>query len=107
MFSKNQKLTKNEVQELFKTGNKGATKNFLIYCRPNQTTKFCIIIGKKASKKAVDRNYCKRIVSEIIKKEILPQIKKGGDFVLVIKQNLKNVSSLEIRSEINNILKYV
>lgn len=106
--SKNQKLTKNEIQKLFKEGKKRATNFFLIYYNTTNTpTKSSVIISKKTAPSAVERNYCKRIVREIVRKEILPKLKKEVSFVLIIKQNLKNTPFTELSSEIKSIIKYV
>ena len=98
------------MQKIFSEGKTHSTKNFLLYSldnsQNNQLTKFGVVISKKISKKATERNYCKRVVREIVM-AILPKIKQGVFFVLVIRQNISSTSFDTLESEIYKIMKYV
>ena len=84
-FPSNERLKKyNEFDTVFKAGNKIVTKYCILYFKPEKTKKLGIIVSKKVSKKAVERNHIKRWFREIYRnnKDELPS---GVHLILVAK----------------------
>jgi len=99
MLSRKYKLKKdNDFKKVFKQGENyqqefikiKVLKNDLAYSR------FGFIIGKKISKKAVDRNKIERRLGEIVRLK-LKQIKPGFDIVVLVNQEIteKNYQAIE------------
>ena len=68
---KDKKLTKKTIQLIYKTGHKIYNKSFILIWKlenESNTTKMLISIPKRHIKKAVDRNYIKRIIKEVYRK---------------------------------------
>lgn len=61
-------------------------------------SKFGFIISKKISKRAVDRNRLKRILSEVVRNN-LGEIKKGYNIVILAKQKMLKISKSEMEKE--------
>ena len=65
LAQKDKKLTKKTIQLIYKTGQKIYNKSFILIWMlesGNHTSKMLISIPKRNIKKAVDRNYIKRII---------------------------------------------
>ncbi len=94
---KNRLLKKKEFEEVFQKG-KGIKQDFLYLKYLNNDldySRFGFVISKKISKKAVVRNKIKRELKKEIK-EILPQIKKNKDIILIVlKQPKETKKTLE------------
>lgn len=69
----------------------------------NTETRFGFIISTKISKKAVTRNKIKRIIAEVVRKE-LDTIQKGLDVVFLIKPNILKVKKEELEKEVYEII---
>ncbi len=94
---KNRLLKKNDFQRVFKKG-KSIKSDFLFlkFCDNNlNESRFGIIVSKKVSKRAVDRNKIKRKTRHRIK-ELLPEIKKGKDVALIILFKKEEIKIKEI-----------
>lgn len=75
-----------------------------IYFRDDdEESRFGFIISTKISKKAVVRNKIKRIMSEVIRKN-LDKLKKGYDVVFLIKPSAVRVSKDELEKETYEII---
>ena len=64
----------------------------------NPNPRFAFSVSSKYFKKAVERNYYKRVLRSIVR-ENLSNIPKNFDFVVVIKSNIKNSKYQEIEQE--------
>lgn len=73
------KLSKKKIEQIYKNGNRINSRLFkLIWCHQTnqlETMKIVISIPKKYVKKAVDRNYIKRIIKEVIQSSNLFKFK--------------------------------
>jgi ribonuclease P protein component len=76
----------------------------LYFENKKEESRFAFIVSKKVDKRAVIRNKYKRILSEIIFKE-LKKIKPGFDIVFLVKSSIVGKSFLEIEKEIKSALK--
>lgn len=82
------RLTDNkDFQTVYRRGRYNATALFSINILPNRfgLTKVGIVVNKKVTKKASERNTVKRQTREIVR-ELLPQIKKGQSIVITVRQ---------------------
>ena len=92
---KDKKLTKKTIQLIYKTGQKIYQKSFVVIWKledGNKKTKMLISIPKRNIKKAVDRNYIKRIIKEVYRKnknDILKITTKSISFILIYNKTVK------------------
>lgn len=80
-----------DFKELFTKGKKLYTKNFSLTYLKAEELKFGFIVTKKTSKKAHDRNYSKRVLREIIRKEIIPNFESNYHIALMCKKSLNTL----------------
>ena len=74
-------------------------------CQENDDLKkFGFIISKKISKKAVDRNKIRRVLSEVVRKN-LDKFKNGTRVVFLTKKEILNKKMIEVEKEVKKFLK--
>ena len=104
MFPKKNRLTKNkEFDHVFKKGRSSYNGIIGLKTASNDLdiNRFGIIVSKKASKKAVERNKIKRQIRAIIRSKSL---KKGYDCLVIALPKIESLSHEEIeKSIINNL----
>lgn len=76
---------------------------WLFYKENDDLKKFGFVVSKKISKKAVDRNRIRRILSEIVRKN-LEKFENGTRIVFLTKQEILGKKMVEIEREINKFL---
>jgi ribonuclease P protein component len=87
---------KKNFDRLFKIGRRRSSKNFSLVYSPSDAFKFATIVPKKNVKKASSRNYSKRIMREIIRKEILPTHSQHlFIFAFICKTDLKTLKTTD------------
>lgn len=105
MAKKNIKISKKkDFDNIFKKG-KLSKGSFLIlrFLKNNENIiRFAIIVSKKVSLKAVNRNKIRRRMSEAIKKYKETPI--GMDIVFIVLPQAKGKSFLEIKEEVGALL---
>jgi len=82
------RLTDNkDFQTVYRRGRYNATALFSVNVLPNRfgAPKIGIVVNKKVSKRAVDRNAVKRQVREIMR-SLLPKMKKGQSVVITVRK---------------------
>ncbi len=62
------------------------------------------IVSKKISTRAVDRNKVKRILREFFRKN-LDLVKKGMDYVIIVKPGILHASHVTLEKEIKDVIK--
>ena len=77
---------------------------WLTYKENDDLKKFGFIVSKKISKKAVDRNRIRRILSEIIRKN-LDKFQNGTRVVFLTKKEILGKKYDEVEKEIFKLLK--
>lgn len=85
MLEKKNRLSKNkEFDKVWQSGRSGFDGLLGVKMIPNklELNRFGILVGLKVSKKAVERNYLKRILRETIRSLEL-SLKKGFDIVII------------------------
>lgn len=70
--------------------------------------RFAISIGKKTNSLAVCRNYARRVVSEIIRREIFPRIgNRKLDFLVLGKKNSQTLSFIERKKDLQELFEKI
>jgi ribonuclease P protein component len=77
---------------------------FLSYEKKDDLKKFGFVISKKISKKAVERNRIKRVLSEIVRKN-LNNFKNGTRVVFLTKQAILGKKMEEVEKEVLKLIK--
>lgn len=96
-------------REFFDIKNKGRVEysplfGFLTTKENDDLKKFGFIVSKKISKKAVDRNRIRRILSEIVRIN-LDKFKKGTRVIFLTKQAILGKKMSEIEKEVFKFIK--
>lgn len=102
MLKKENILTKDkDFDKVFKKGRSSYDKiiGTKIIFNSLETNRFGIILGKKVSKRAVDRNRIKRQIREAIKKQ-LKTLKRGNDILILTLPGLIDAKNEDIESSI-------
>ncbi|MDP3991166.1 MAG: ribonuclease P protein component [Candidatus Nealsonbacteria bacterium] len=107
MLSKPNRLKKKkDFERVFKLG-KTFKEDFLFFKIAKNhlsPTRFGFVVGKKVSKKAVVRNKIKRILGEIIRRNIT-KIKNGFDVVVSVDGRIKTKDQKSIEEVISKLIK--
>jgi len=99
----NRLLREKDFEAVFESGNSFGQGSLFLKFKKNNTdeTRFGLIVSKKFSKKATERNRVKRLLREAIKGK-LAEIKKGLDLVIIVGPKLDQKT---INHDLSNILK--
>ena len=103
MLYKNLRLEKERINLVKKEGRIYYSKNFGFIIREREKdkhSKFCIIVSRKVSLKAVARNKLKRIISEVVN-QFSAKLKGGCDIIIFAKKG-SDVNIDEARKEIGS-----
>ena len=95
-------------KEFLEIKNKGRVEysplfGWLTYKENDDQKKFGFIVSKRISKKAVDRNRVRRVLSEIVRNN-LDKFEKGTRLVFLTKQEILGKKMIEVEKEINKFL---
>lgn len=95
---------KNDFDFLFSKGFRLRSHNFnLIYTSGRDSFRIAFIISKKNAKKSTDRNYSKRILREIVRRNLLNSLRdKKIHIALVCKTNLREYKAQRSFAQIQN-----
>lgn len=77
---------------------------FLNYKKDDDLKKFGFIVSKKISKRAVDRNKIRRILSEIVRKN-LDKFQNGTRIIFLTKKEILNKKTKEVEKEVEKFFK--
>ncbi|MEM2954991.1 MAG: ribonuclease P protein component [Candidatus Nanoarchaeia archaeon] len=106
MLPKRFRLTKKKDFEKVLKSKKFFSEKFIfakVIKNELRISRFGFIVTLKISKKATERNRIRRQLHEIIRNN-LDQIKKGFDFVFIVRPEIKNKSFKEIKESLLNLL---
>lgn len=94
---KNRIRLDNDFKDILKNGKSFFCKSLYIRTKENnlENSRFGIIVSSKVSKKAVERNWLKRVIRETIK-ENLENIKNKQDVVIVLNASIVNKTKEKI-----------
>ncbi|MDI3496135.1 MAG: ribonuclease protein component [Patescibacteria group bacterium] len=96
---------KKEFDQVFKGGSSFYNKKFGVKILKTESniSRLGIIVNKKVSKKAVERNRIKRIIRDFFKNEI-ENLKLGRDIVIIVFPEELNKKKAEIEKDLAIIL---
>lgn len=98
MLSREKRLVKNrDFERVYQKGKRVGAETFNLNFVPNRTSisRIGVVVGKKFSKKAVERNKAKRIFREAVR-DIYGNIIPGLDIVIFVKGANNTTVKLEI-----------
>ena len=101
MLKKENRLSKRkDFEEIRKKGTVRQSPSFGLASlkKDDGERKIGFIISKKISKKAVERNRIKRLLAEIVRKN-MEKIEKGSRMVFLVKQKILGKSQKELEEE--------
>lgn len=101
---------KKDFDLLFSKGARRYSRNFSITFLPSNELKFAFIVSKKNVKKASHRNYTRRIMREIVRKNFLTTRKTLYVSIISktdLKELAKKVGFVSVQNELINLLRQV
>lgn len=103
MLKKTQRLTTAQFNEYFKSGKVVNSDCFQLRYSPSPSFHAAMVVGKKVSKKAVDRNRLRRAMyNRFYQHKQREQL--SGVFICVAKPAARSLSKLELTQAINEII---
>jgi len=103
MLPKKYRLKKRkEIEKVFKEGkSKKLNLVFIKFLKNNlEYPRFCFIVSKKISNKATKRNKVKRLLREVVRKEILPILKNNYDYLIIARPSILNKNYWQIKEDL-------
>ncbi len=100
MLAKNQRLSKKQFDEYFKTGKRFHFTHCAIIYTPLPTLHGSVVVGKKVSKKAVTRNAIRRRVYAQIR-NVCNMHDATGVFIIIIKPAYTQLSRKAALADLN------
>ena len=106
MFPQHNRLTPEQIQQVFQSRFLISQLAILYTHQTNLQTdpQGAIVVGKKVSKRAVKRNYLKRVARNITIQN-LSKLKKGLCFIIVLKPEAENACFADIKKDIEHLFK--
>lgn len=79
------------------------SEHLIVHYKPNQKTQRRVgfVVAKKIAKRAVDRNYMRRVLRELCRHE--PALLDGADVVVQVKKPFRNQRFLILKQELNTL----
>jgi len=99
-------LGKKDFDRILKSKSKFYSNNFILRFSKNELSKsrFCVVVSKKISKRAVDRNRIRRRTYEALRLNY-DKIKPGFDFMIFAKLSVLKLSYSDIEKDLLYIFK--
>lgn len=97
-------MKKKDLEAVFKKGKTKTSKLVFLKILKNNldNNRFGIVVSKKISKKAVNRNKTKRRLREIIRQA---HIKPGFDIIIIAKPEIIDKNYQDIKNELEDLFK--
>ncbi len=96
-----------EIKSILSKGKKFIFRNFIVICNKNQLgyLRYAVVVSKKVSKRAVDRNRAKRLLKELIRKHegILKEL-DGLDLIFIGRREILSKKLFELYPEFNELI---
>lgn len=99
MLKKSKRLTKNQFSKYFKTGRKHHSTHLTIVYTEHTNLHASVVVSKKVSKRAVDRNTIRRRVYAEIRNSLVRN-NQTGVFIILVKPSLSTLSRKEANQEV-------
>ena len=105
MLKKTNRLTKKEFDDVFQSGKKSFSHNFLFIKKDNNSWKVSVTVSKKIYKRAVDRIKARRIIYRILKENEFTLTNKKYQAIILITKDIFNLEREKIEKEVLNLIK--
>lgn len=106
MLAKKRRLTTAEFDRYFKTGKRHHTPSLQVLYSKAADFHGAVVVGKKVSKKAVERNKLRRRVYNALY-QIQKQNQQTGVFIVLVKPVAAKVSFSELKDELSPLLSQI
>lgn len=100
MFKKTERLNRTKFSEYFKIGRRFHTESFTLIYSPAPIRAVAVVVGKKVSKSAIDRNTLRRRTYAAIRLGV----GTTGVYVVIAKPKAKDLTQAAIAPEIAKLL---
>jgi ribonuclease P protein component len=105
MLAKKNRLTQAQFAHFFKTGKRFQTKTATLIFTPHPTFHGAVVVSKKVSKKAVDRNTLRRrVYAQLYQAKTT---KPTGVYIVVVKPPLKTLGRTHQHQAIQGLIEQV
>ena len=107
MLPKKYRLRKRkEIEKVLKEGKSKKLKFVLVKFLKNnlENSRFCILVSRKVASKATKRNKIKRLLREVIRKEILPNLKENCDYLIFARPQILGKDYWEIKKDMEKLI---
>lgn len=106
MLSKQNRLNRDSVAEIFKKGKSFSSDNFILKITPieQKESAFAFVVQSKTTKKAVERNKLKRRARSVVR-NILNSIKNNIGVIVFLKKSSIDMTYKEMNEELANLFK--
>jgi ribonuclease P protein component len=105
MLKKTNRLAKDQdIKRVFARGRSFFNPHFTLkYLKDESLARFTVVVSSKVAKKANRRNRLKRIIRELVRKNV--QKLQSGDFILVLKPLAATADETKVLSGLFELLK--
>lgn len=103
MFKKQYRLNTSGFKEVFNFGKTIKTSLFLVKFKENteKQARFSVVVSKKITKKALERNYLKRRFYHALK-EVFKNLPKN-DYIFILSSEIKDIQYKELIKKIKEL----
>lgn len=107
MLRKSQRLTRKEFEKVFRQGRAFHTDDFIVKYSPSsrEVSRFGVSCGLKVSKKAVERNYLRRIIYDVVARTPAPVA--PGDYIVIVKPTAKGKAFAQLQGPLREVLAHI
>lgn len=100
MFKKRHRLNTSEFKEVFNFGKSIKTSLFLVKIKENNKkySRFAVVVSKKISKRAIERNYIKRKFYHALKE--VSSVFPKNDYVFILNSEIKDIQYKDLMNKI-------
>ncbi len=107
MLNKKQRLSTNQVAWLIKKGHRFNNESLAIKFHLNkiQENRYSVVVSKKVYPLAVDRNYLRRRLYELIRNSNFKNI--STDFIIIIKDHFIQLSPIKQNQVLTEVLQNI
>lgn len=92
-------------QKIFSQGKKKDNQYFkIIFCKNDKNiSRFAVIVSTKVHRLAVERNFLKRKIKNILR-GLIPSLPQGFDTLIIVKNQCLNIGFNEIKNQLEELL---
>jgi len=103
MFKKHLRLNTSEFKEVFNFGKTTRTPLFLVKTKQNNLpfARFAVVVSKKISKSAVQRNHLKRRFIHALQEEVTHF--PASDYVFILNSDVKDIQYKDLLSNLKHL----